>query len=199
MTTKNSGKSRTKAKTRSNSGKNKDKKRGTAGPVVNRVEDEHRTQTASSPQCGARSRLLARITSAVTVGVQLLPHTEHLHGGLQFAAVLLLAIDVVIDLGVGTLSRINLMNQRMKNTATSLGRDAEGNVIAAVKVGASAGRSGQHARITGRTVSAVLVLLVAAAEQPHKELLVAAFAVLAMDTVTESGRTLRNVIRARLG
>ncbi|MGW4543599.1 hypothetical protein ACWEOP_37765 [Streptomyces chartreusis] len=151
------------------------------------------------PQPVSRGRLLARVTGAVTTGVQLMPHTEDLHSGLLLAGLVLLSLDVLIDVGLSALDASGRLWRVLRSVRASTRRAADGTVIATLRVGAPwlSARRGGGLRITGRVVSSLLIAGSTMMEKWHHELLVAALTTLLVDVISESFTLLTGYLRAR--
>ncbi|NUK82184.1 hypothetical protein HRW23_33450 [Streptomyces lunaelactis] len=151
------------------------------------------------PRPVSRGRLLARITGAVTTGVQLMPDTEDLHSGLLLASLVLLGIDVLIDVGMSAIDASGRLWRVLRTLRASMRRDSDGSVIATVRVGAPSVRRGNGLRLTGRVVSSLLIVGSTAMDGWQHELLVAALTTLVVDVVSESFALLSGYLRTRQG
>jgi hypothetical protein len=151
------------------------------------------------PQPVPRGRLLARVTGAVTTGVQLMPHTEDLHIGLLLAGLVLLGLDVLIDVGLSAFDASGRLWRVLRSVRASTRRAADGTVIATLRVGAPwlPARRGSGLRITGRVVSSLLITGSTMMEKWHHELLVAALTTLLVDVISESFTLLTGYLRMR--
>ncbi|MEI5528063.1 hypothetical protein WB401_44840 [Streptomyces brasiliscabiei] len=143
---------------------------------------------------GGRGRLLARVTSAVSTGVQLVPQLEDLHSGLLLASLVLLGIDVIIDIGM---SAISASGRLLRTLRTSMKREMDGSIVAVVRIAAPVGRGGHGLRITGRIVSSLLIAGSTIAEGWQRELLIAALVTLTVDVVSESITLLIGYLRTQ--
>lgn len=199
MTKKNDSTSGSKAAAKRRAGMkaSKNPKASAQAPVGGEAASQSGRPTAGGghPQSVSRGRLLARVTGAVTTGVQLMPHTEGLHSGLLLAGLVLLGLDVLIEVGLSALNASGRMWRMLRSVRASTRRAADGTVIATLRVGAPwlSTRRGGGLRITGRVASSLLI----AGSTMHHELLVAALTTLLVDVISESFTLLTGYLRTR--
>ncbi|MFJ9634962.1 hypothetical protein ACIRU8_45455 [Streptomyces sp. NPDC101175] len=153
----------------------------------------------ATPQTAIRGRLMARIAGAAAIGVQFLPNMEQLHKGLQLAAVMLLAVDVVIDLLGGVFALVRQASRYIRNARTIWRKEADGSVVVGVKVRRTAVVPRVVARVTGRVTSSLLALLSDESGKWHLVLLVGAFVIVVLDALVEIARVVGEGARRRLG
>lgn len=207
MTKKNDGASGTKASVRRPTGMKSGKKpktlnqstevRGGSSQSGRRVP--RLGEAREEPGPASRGRLLARMTGAVTTGVQLIPDTEGLHSGLLLAALVLLSIDVLIDVGMSVIGVSGRLWRVLRTLWASMKRDPDGNIFATVQVEAPSVRRGNGLRITGRVVSSLLIVGSTVINGWQHELLVAALTTLVVDVISESFALLSGYLRTRQG
>ncbi|MFJ7305986.1 hypothetical protein [Streptomyces sp. NPDC099088] len=145
----------------------------------------------------SRGRLLARVTGAVTTGVQLMPDTEGLRSGLLLAALVLLAVDVLVDVGMSAIDLSGRLWRVLRTLRTSMRRESDGSFVAILRVGVPSVRRGRGLRVTGRLVSSLLIVGSTVVEGWHHELLVAALTTLVVDVVSESASLLSSYLRTK--
>ncbi|MEU4172971.1 hypothetical protein AB0F46_39645 [Streptomyces sp. NPDC026665] len=146
-----------------------------------------------------RGRLMARIASASAIGVQLLPHTEELHQGLQLAAVMLLVADVSIDLLVGLFVLGRQAGRYVRGAEAIWRRGADGSVTVGVKVCQAAAVPRVVLRLTGRVASSLLAFFSSESESSHLMLLTAALVIVVVDSLVEVAKMVGEWLRRRLG
>lgn len=142
---------------------------------------------------------MARLSSGAAIAVQFFPDAEHLHEGMQLAAIVLLVGDVLIDLLGGLCALVRQAWKSVRNARTSWRRDADGSVVVGFKIRLSSAAPRAVARVTGRVTSAVLILFSGESVEWHMGLLSAAFVIVLLDVLGEGARTVGELVRKRLG
>ncbi|MCX4233511.1 hypothetical protein [Streptomyces ortus] len=153
----------------------------------------------SSGAKSVRGRLMARVAGACAIGVQFLPDTEKLHDGLQLAAVMLLAADVLIDFLGGLYAMVRRVGEFVRAARAIWRQEADGSVVVGVRVRRVAVRSRVVLRFTGRVVSSLLVFFAGASQEWHTVLLAVALVVVVLDLVAEVVMVAGEAVRRRLG
>ncbi|MFD8731144.1 hypothetical protein [Streptomyces sp. NPDC059611] len=154
------------------------------------AQPEPSPATDGAPSSAAplvRSRLFTRLAGTIMTGIQFLPATEELKPGLLVAAAVILALDVLVEVGTAFTTTVRAMWDSVSVDNLSAGRDHEGQLRVSGGLVFRSLPARPKIRIAARMISAGLIAAQGATslEELHTEFLVVALAILLLDVVTQ--------------